>query len=221
MSAGAADKAPCDGQSIQSAKMLSIGYAAQPVVRDICVDFPAALRKARTGEKGQRDNVFGFVGPNGAGKTTLLKTCLGLLSPLGGELRLLGVDTRKACFAETRKKLAYIPQNRPEGSSGQLRISVREAVSFGRLGKCGLTGRFNRADREAVEAAILYCGLETLPTRRSRTFREDSFSGCRSRAPWRRNRRSTCSTNLVPTSTRKDRRPCKTSYVRWRNRGFP
>ncbi|SLM18365.1 putative Zinc import ATP-binding protein ZnuC [uncultured spirochete] len=163
MSAGAADKAPCDGQSILSAKMLSIGYRrAQPVVRDICVDFPAALRKAWTGEKGQRDNVFGFVGPNGAGKTTLLKTCLGLLSPLGGELRLLGVDTRKACFAETRKKLAYIPQNRPEGSSGQLRISVREAVSFGRLGKCGLTGRFNRADREAVEAAILYCGLETL-----------------------------------------------------------
>ncbi|MDQ7796607.1 MAG: ABC transporter ATP-binding protein [Spirochaetia bacterium] len=137
-----------------SAKNLSIGYKrSEPVVRDICIDLAA-----RT----QRRTVVGFVGPNGAGKTTLLKTCLGLLPPLDGELRLLGVDTQTAAFAQTRKKLAYIPQNRPEGNSGQLRISVREAVSFGRLGKLGLTGRFGRLDREVVEAAIAYCGLEDL-----------------------------------------------------------
>ncbi|MFZ5859838.1 MAG: metal ABC transporter ATP-binding protein [Spirochaetota bacterium] len=122
-------------------------------MRNICIDLAA-----RT----QRRTVVGFVGPNGAGKTTLLKTCLGLLPPLDGELRLLGMDTRTTAFAQTRKKLAYIPQNRPEGNSGQLRISVREAVSFGRLGKLGLTGRFGRLDREAVEAAIAYCGLEDI-----------------------------------------------------------
>ncbi len=160
MSVGTADKVSRNCLPVLSAKMLSIGYRrAQPVVCDICVDFPMVIPGTET-EK--RANVLGFVGPNGAGKTTLLKTCLGLLPPLGGELRLLGVDTRKAGFAETRKKLAYIPQNRPEGSSGQLRISVREAVSFGRLGKCGLTGRFGRTDREAVDAAIAYCGLKTL-----------------------------------------------------------
>ena len=137
-----------------SAKNLSIGYKrSEPVVRNICIDLAA-----RT----QRRTVVGFVGPNGAGKTTLLKTCLGLLPPLDGELRLLGMDTQSASFAELRRRLAYIPQNRPEGNSGQLRISVREAVSFGRLGKLGLTGRFGRLDREAVEAAIAYCGLEDI-----------------------------------------------------------
>jgi len=137
-----------------SAKNLSIGYKrSEPVVRNICIDL--AVRT-------QRRTVVGFVGPNGAGKTTLLKTCLGLLPPLDGELRLLGMDTQSASFAELRRRLAYIPQNRPEGNSGQLRISVREAVSFGRLGKLGLTGRFGRLDREAVEAAIAYCGLEDI-----------------------------------------------------------
>jgi len=110
----------------------------------------------------QDNKVLVLLGPSGCGKTTLLKTCLGLLPPLDGELRLLGMDTRTTAFAQTRKKLAYIPQNRPEGNSGQLRISVREAVSFGRLGKLGLTGRFGRLDREVVEAAIAYCGLEDL-----------------------------------------------------------
>jgi ABC-type Mn2+/Zn2+ transport system ATPase subunit len=163
MDSGTADEATRDCPSVLSAEALSIGYRrADPVVRDICVGFPAAVRRAGTGREKKRDNVLGFVGPNGAGKTTLLKTCLGLLPPLGGELRLLGVDTRKARFSETRKKLAYIPQNRPEGSAGQLRVSVREAVSFGRLGRRGLTGRFDRADREAVEEAIFYCGLEDL-----------------------------------------------------------
>lgn len=154
MDSRTADEAARGEPPVLSAEELSIGYRrAEPVVRGICASFPAAEK---------RNNVLGFVGPNGAGKTTLLKTCLGLLPPLGGELRLLGADTRKASFAETRKRLAYIPQNRPEGSSGQLRISVREAVSFGRLGRCGLSGRFTRTDREAVESAIAYCGLEDL-----------------------------------------------------------
>ena len=153
---------------ILSTTMLSIGYRrAEPIVRDICVEFPgeaAGLPPSdlRTDDGKKAGNVLGFVGPNGAGKTTLLKTCLGLLSPLGGELRLLGADTRKASFAETRRKLAYIPQTRPEGNAGQLRVTVREAVAFGRLGRCGLTGRLGRADREIVENAILYCGLENL-----------------------------------------------------------
>jgi len=143
--------------------MLSVGYRrTEPIVRDICAEFPAAIRGTEAKETRKRENVLGFVGPNGTGKTTLLKTCLGLLPPLGGELRLLGADTRKASFAETRKKLGYIPQNRPEGGPGKLRISVREAVSFGRLGRRGLTGRFGRADREAVDTAISYCGLENI-----------------------------------------------------------
>ncbi len=148
---------------VLSAKELSIGYhRGEPILRGICIDFPAPAGEPMPPGTDKRPAVLGFVGPNGAGKTTLLKTCLGLLPPLEGELWILGADTRKASFAKTRKRLAYIPQNRPEGNSGQLRISVREAVSFGRLGRCGLAGRFTRADRKAVEAAIAYCGLDDI-----------------------------------------------------------
>jgi len=152
-----------DYQPILSAKNLSIGYRyALPIVSGMCFDFPTPLTDSATALHKKRNNILGFVGPNGAGKTTFLKTCIGLLSPLSGELRLLCTDTMSSTFRETRKKLAYIPQNKPEGNSGQLRISVREAVSFGRLGKCGLTGRFGPEDRCAVEAAIARCGLESL-----------------------------------------------------------
>ena len=152
-----------DYRPILSAKDLSIGYRyALPIVSGICFDFPAYLPDCEALDYKKRKNILGFVGPNGAGKTTFLKTCIGLLSPLGGELRLLDTDTMSSTFKETRKKLAYIPQNKPEGNSGQLRISVREAVSFGRLGKCGLAGRFGPKDRRAVEAAIARCGLESL-----------------------------------------------------------
>jgi ABC-type Mn2+/Zn2+ transport system ATPase subunit len=154
-----------DYRPILSAKDLSIGYRyALPIVSGICFDFsvPFAARDNATVIHKKRKNILGFVGPNGAGKTTFLKTCIGLLSPLGGELRLLDTDTMSSTFKETRKKLAYIPQNKPEGNLGQLRISVRETVSFGRLGKCGLAGRFGPEDRRAVEAAIARCGLESL-----------------------------------------------------------
>jgi len=152
-----------DYQPLLSAKDLSIGYRyALPIVSGMCFDFPTYLPDGEALDYKKRKNILGFVGPNGAGKTTFLKTCIGLLSPLGGELQLLGTDTMSSTFRETRKKLAYIPQNKPEGNSGQLRISVREAVSFGRLGKCGLTGRFGLEDRRAVEAAIARCGLESL-----------------------------------------------------------
>ncbi len=146
-----------DNHSILRAGNLAIGYRrSEPIVRGINLDFSTELTRTR---------VLGFVGPNGAGKTTLLKTCLGLLSPLDGELSLLGSDTRNHDFAGVRKKLAYIPQNRPEGSAGQLRISVWEAVSFGRLGRNGVTGRFRGVDRDAIDAAIAYCGLEKLASR--------------------------------------------------------
>lgn len=163
---GCPDEAPCGSLLVLSANELSVGYRrGEPVVCGICADFPKPRDMALPQETHKRPTVLGFVGPNGAGKTTLLKTCLGLLPPLAGELRVLGVDTRHASFVKIRKKLAYIPQSRPEGGAGRLRVSVRDAVSFGRLGRCGMTGRFGRADREAVEAAIAHCGLEDLADR--------------------------------------------------------
>jgi len=78
------DKVARGRQPVLSAKKLSIGYRrAEPVVRDICVEFPLPTEGTQPSRTNTKSTVLGFVGPNGAGKTTLLKTCLGLLPPIG------------------------------------------------------------------------------------------------------------------------------------------
>jgi ABC-2 type transport system ATP-binding protein len=52
--------------------------------------------------------VFGFVGPNGAGKSTTIKIMLDIVSDYRGEVRLYGVDARRA---QARQPLAYVPES--------------------------------------------------------------------------------------------------------------
>jgi len=40
----------------------------------------------------QRGEIFGFLGPNGAGKTTTIRMMLGLVTPTGGRVEILGYD---------------------------------------------------------------------------------------------------------------------------------
>ena len=53
--------------------------------------------------------MFALVGPDGAGKTTLLRLLCGLLSPSGGEARLLGLDVRRD-MGRIRPRLGYLSQ---------------------------------------------------------------------------------------------------------------
>lgn len=66
---------------------LLVGYGAQPVCAPVSFSLPAGRALA-------------LVGPNGSGKSTVLRTVLGLLTPAGGELEVLGrpVDEREAAF---------------------------------------------------------------------------------------------------------------------------
>jgi lipooligosaccharide transport system ATP-binding protein len=56
-----------------------------------------------------RGECFGLLGPNGAGKTTTLRLLLGLISPDGGRVELLGNEI-PAQSREARQRIGVVPQ---------------------------------------------------------------------------------------------------------------
>jgi zinc/manganese transport system ATP-binding protein len=58
---------------------------------------------------------IGLLGPNGAGKTTLIRLLLGLISPSGGQLKILGKHPSKG-----NPRIGYIPQRRVQDSESKL-----------------------------------------------------------------------------------------------------
>lgn len=85
---------------------------------------------------------IGIIGPNGGGKSTLLKSILGLVTPAGGHITVLGKTPR-----EGRSQVGYVPQ--ATSINKHFPISVREAVLMGRLvGKNGFFHRYSLTDRK-------------------------------------------------------------------------
>ena len=56
-----------------------------------------------------RGECFGFLGPNGAGKTTTMKMIYGAAVPTGGELKVAGLDARRA-EREVKRHIGVVPQ---------------------------------------------------------------------------------------------------------------
>jgi len=123
---------------------LSFAYDETPVLTD--VDFAIDAL----------DSVC-IVGPNGGGKTTLIKLMLGLLEPDTGTVRVYGGKP-----ARQRRRIGYVPQY--AHYDARFPISVQEVVAMGRLGN-SLTGRYTRADREAVLDALDAVNLADLVER--------------------------------------------------------
>ena len=56
-----------------------------------------------------RGECFGFLGPNGAGKTTTMMMIYGAAIPTGGELKVVGMDVRRA-EREVKRRIGVVPQ---------------------------------------------------------------------------------------------------------------
>ena len=83
-----------------SARDVTAGYGAVPVIRDVSVDaLPGAVALV--------------IGPNGAGKSTLIKALIGELGLISGSVVLNGEDI-SACSEDQRaaRGLGYVPQSR-------------------------------------------------------------------------------------------------------------
>jgi zinc transport system ATP-binding protein len=95
---------------------------------------------------------IGLIGPNGGGKTTLLKLLLGLLTPDGGTIRVLGRPPR-----EVRRRIGYVPQT----SQVDVRVpaSVLDVVLTGRLGASSWGFRHRRADVDRARETMREVGV--------------------------------------------------------------
>ncbi len=95
-----------------------------------------------------------IAGPNGGGKTTLLRLILGLERPQAGTIEVYGAAPGEA---SRRHRIGYLPQR--AALAGDAPVTVREAVSVGRLAVSGVLGPLRRADRVAVDREIERVGL--------------------------------------------------------------
>jgi ABC-type Mn2+/Zn2+ transport system ATPase subunit len=123
---------------------LSFGYGGVPVVDGVDLS-------VKPGE------FVVLTGPNGSGKSTLLKLIVGLLSPTGGEVRVLG---RLPSHPAARRAIGYAPQGSP--TRMVLPVSVGELVAAGTVASSSLLARLGARQRDAVREALDSVGLAEL-----------------------------------------------------------
>ncbi len=126
---------------------LTVALGARPVLNGVSL-------LARAGA------VTALLGPNGAGKSTLLRAVLGLV-PARGRIALAGQDLAALDARARARRVAYVPQ-RSALDSG---LSVAEVVAHGRYAHRGALAGLSRADRAAIDAALVASDALTLAAR--------------------------------------------------------
>ena len=115
-------------------------YDNKKVVNDVSVNI----------EKGK---ITSFIGPNGAGKSTLLSIITRLMKRDLGEVYIEGKEISQWDKKELSKKIAILKQS----NNLNMRLTIRELVSFGRFPYC--EGRLTKEDEKFVDDAIEYMNL--------------------------------------------------------------
>jgi manganese/zinc/iron transport system ATP- binding protein len=118
---------------------LTVAYAEQPVLWDIDLQVPSAVKMA-------------IIGPNGAGKSTLVKAAMGLVKPVAGEVRIFG---RARDGAEGQ--MAYVPQRAT--LEWDFPTDVLDVVIMGTYGRLGWVRRSGTRERQKALAALGQVGM--------------------------------------------------------------
>ena len=100
----------------------------------------------------------GVLGPNGAGKTTLMRAFLGLLSPDGGSLKVLGGTPERG-----NSEIGYLPQLRTV--LPDLRVRGRDFIASSLYGERWGLPLLRRRDGDAIEATLDAVGVRDLAER--------------------------------------------------------
>lgn len=140
-------------------KELTKRYGEKTVVDSISFSLP-------------KGTVISLIGPNGAGKSTVLNMLSRLIARDSGLVELGGRDITSWKNKELAKRLAILTQS----NNVQMKLTVRELVSFGRFPYSG--SRLTGEDQAIVDRAIAYMELEEFQDR----FIDELSGGQRQRA---------------------------------------
>ena len=101
----------------------------------------------------ERGKITAFIGPNGAGKSTLLSVISRLLTKDEGILTIHGKEIEAWQSDELARELSILKQQ----NAYQVRMTVRELVSFGRFPYT--KGRLNEEDLAMIDKVLGYLNL--------------------------------------------------------------
>ena len=124
----------------------SVGYAGRCVLRDVSLSLDAG-------------EMLAVVGKNGSGKSTLLAALSGLI-PCDGRILIDGTPLETLRPRERARRVAMMIQQ-----PHLPHITVDELLWLGRSPYRGLYGRFDAADKAAIEQAKCAAALQTLGDR--------------------------------------------------------
>ena len=124
-------------------------------VKDLSFSYPDKRILHRLSFDVDAGDFMCIVGTNGTGKSTLLKLILNQLSPLEGEIKLLGTNSEKykdfASIAYVSQKATNINRDFP--------ATVEEVVSLGLYSKKGLFKRNTKEDKKLIDSALERVGM--------------------------------------------------------------
>ncbi len=119
-----------------------------------------------------KGKVISLIGPNGAGKSTVMGMISRLIAKDAGMIDFESKDLAKWKSRELSKRLAILTQH----NNVQMKLTVRELVSFGRFPYSG--SHLNADDIKQIDKAIAYMELEAFEDR----FIDELSGGQRQRA---------------------------------------
>ncbi len=120
----------------------------------------------------KKGEVVSIIGPNGAGKSTLMSILSRLIKRDSGKIIFEDKDMDKWKSNELAKKIAILTQT----NSSEMKLTVREIVSFGRFPYSA--NHLNEEDEKKVDEALEYMNLTEIQDK----FIDELSGGQRQRA---------------------------------------
>lgn len=120
----------------------------------------------------EKGKITSFIGPNGAGKSTVLSMISRIMDKDSGSVVIDGREMEKYDSKDLAKKISILKQS----NNINVRLTIREIVSFGRYPHC--EGRLTKEDEKFVDEAIEYMELKEIENR----YLDELSGGQRQRA---------------------------------------